>query len=403
MNALITVFPVGNGDMILVELQSGRTILIDVNIRQTGDGLPDVGKELRARLNRDGQGRPYVDAMLLTHPDQDHCRGLQENFHLGPLSSYPTPKEGEVAKVVIREMWSSPMVFRRKQRHETLCSDADAWKEEARRRAKLIKAGHVAGDGDRIQVLGKDEDNRTDGLEAVLVETGGTIARVNGAVDGTFSGHLLAPMPKGTDEEEETRSKNNSSVIVRLSIACGHTANACRYLVGGDAEVSIWERVWKNNKHAPGVLQYNLMQAPHHCSWRSLSWESWSDTKGKAKASTDARSALGQALSGASIIASSKEVSADDSDPPCIGAKREYEAILKPVNGAFLNTATHRVGKEEAPMVFAVCEDGPHLQAAGNTMGVKDASSSKSTQEQQVLATPRLYVPAQPVGRSVSG
>lgn len=403
MNALITVFPVGNGDMVLIELQSGRTILIDINIRQPGDGVPDVGTALRARLSKDGQGRPYVDAMLLGHPDQDHCRGLEEHFHLGPLSSYAVPKEGEVAKVVIREMWSSPMVFRRKQRHETLCSDAAAWKVEAQRRANRIKAGHVAGDGDRIQVLGKDEDKRTEGLEAVLVETGGTIVRVNGAVDGTFSGHLLAPMPKGTEEEEETRSKNNSSVIVRLSIACGQTSNACRYLMGGDAEVSIWERIWQNNKHIPGVLQYDLMQAPHHCSWRSLSWESWSDTGGEAKASTDARGALGQALGGATIIASSKEISADDSDPPCIGAKREYESILKPVGGTFLNTAIHKSGKEEVPMVFEVHEDGPHLQAAGSALGVKDVSGPRVTQEQQVLATPRLYVPAQPVGRSVSG
>src|SRR5205807_491986 len=45
--------------------------------------------------------------------------------------------------------------------------------------------------------------------------------------------------------------------------------------------------------------------------------------------------ALGQARSGALIIASSNEIFDDDVDPPCVRAKREYEQILKPVSGRF--------------------------------------------------------------------
>ena len=36
MVAKIAFFPVGNGDMTLVELESGRKILIDINIRARG-------------------------------------------------------------------------------------------------------------------------------------------------------------------------------------------------------------------------------------------------------------------------------------------------------------------------------------------------------------------------------
>ncbi|MDT8292221.1 metallohydrolase [Roseomonas mucosa] len=388
MSAIITVFPVCNGDMTLVEFESGRTLLIDINIRQPSEDIRDVAQDLRDRLKKDSEGRPYVDAMLLTHPDQDHCRGFVEHFHVGPLTDYSTPKKGEEGKIVIREMWSSPMTFRRKKKKDkALCADAEEWRQEARRRVNLFKAGKTPGDGDRIQVLGEDESGKTDNLDDILVKTGGTIERINGEMDKTFSGYLIAPKEKGTDEEEETRSKNNSSVIMRLSIANGEEKTACRYLLGGDAEVGIWERVWADHKRTPGLLEYNLMQAPHHCSWHSLSWESWGDTNGEAEVSQDARKALGQALADAYIVASSKEISDDDCDPPCYGAKEEYEDILSDKGGTFLNTEAHKHKGEVVPMVFEVTEDGPVLQATDSKLGIKDTTTKRAAVSAAYLQT----------------
>jgi hypothetical protein len=49
----IVFFPVDNGDMTLIELESSRTILIDVNIRESADDPkqepPDVASMLRKR------------------------------------------------------------------------------------------------------------------------------------------------------------------------------------------------------------------------------------------------------------------------------------------------------------------------------------------------------------------
>ncbi|MDA4178654.1 hypothetical protein NY836_14825, partial [Escherichia coli] len=72
----------------MIELEDGRTILVDVNARQPGADIPDVIAQLRKRLKRDALGRLYLDAFLLTHPDQDHCRGLREHFHLGPPETW---------------------------------------------------------------------------------------------------------------------------------------------------------------------------------------------------------------------------------------------------------------------------------------------------------------------------
>ena len=54
MTSKISFFPVGNGDMTLIETESKRKILIDMNIRAAADDpddeTPDVAEMLRERL-----------------------------------------------------------------------------------------------------------------------------------------------------------------------------------------------------------------------------------------------------------------------------------------------------------------------------------------------------------------
>ncbi len=378
MTPTVTFFPVDNGDMTLIQLETGRNILVDINIRQPDeDGkIRDVLADLRERLPKDN-GRHYVDAMLLTHPDQDHCRGLLEHFHLGPLADYAEPDEGEDGKIIIREMWSSPMVFRRRPAGDPLCKDAAAWAKEARRRVSLHKEGGTILTGDRIQVMGEDLPEKMEGIEDIVVKAGANITLIDGYDDGSFSGFLLAPKGKGNAAEEERRSKNHSSVIVRFSLARDEQLDGTRYLAGGDALVEIWERIWTDHKSRKHLLTYHLLGTPHHCSWRSLSAESWGDSDGTAEASKDALKALGQALEGAYIVSSSKPVVDDDDDPPCIGAKREYETIADGAEGQFVNTSEHKSDSGVEPMVFEVTTSGAVLQEAGTELGKRTTTSAK--------------------------
>ncbi|WP_200342155.1 hypothetical protein [Rhodovibrio sodomensis] len=139
MSASITFFPVSNGDMTLIRLDNGQTILVDLNIRGAADDedddTPDVATDLRDRLKRDAQERLYVDAFLLSHPDQDHITGLRNHFHLGPPDEWSKDDD----KIFIREMWSAPVVFRRASAENPLCEDAKAWAKEARRRVKRFR------------------------------------------------------------------------------------------------------------------------------------------------------------------------------------------------------------------------------------------------------------------------
>lgn len=357
MVAKITFFPVANGDMTLIILDSGRTVLVDANIRTSADDpdddTPDVAKMLRDRLKRDSHGRLYVDAFLLSHPDKDHCTGLREHFHLGSPEGWSKAAD----KILIREIWSSPLVFRRKSRNHVLCDDAAAFNSEARRRVARFRAsGTAVSDGDRILILGKDENGKTDDLQPILVQVDEVISRVNGEYESTMSARLLAPHPKGAEDEEDLRSKNRSSTILNFTLAGDGHADAGRFLTGGDAEVAIWERLWQRHNHRPDWLTYDILQTPHHCSWHSLSYDSWSEKGERAEICWDARTALAQARRGAVIVASSRPIKDDDKDPPCIRAKREYEKIAKDAGGSFV-----RVGEQrgDGTVEFEIGRHGP--------------------------------------------
>jgi hypothetical protein len=362
MASTITFFPVDNGDMTLITLADDTTILIDVNLRDCAEDDQDpscnVVKELRKRLKKDHNGRPYVDAFLLSHADQDHCRGMKKHFHLGPLSDYDDkPSEGEELKIVIREMWSSPMMFRRASKNHTLCEDAKSFNTEARRRVKIFKEKKPVLDGDRILIIGEDENGKTDGLESILVKIDEKFNRINGNTNQHAAMRVLGPLPLQEEAEEEKLRKNHSSVIMQISFKADRIEDACLFLTGGDAEVYIWEKLWQRKKNNLSEIQYDLLLAPHHCSWHTLSYDSWSECE-NPQVNPDAKSAISQCRDGGFIISSSKPIKDDKNDPPCWGAKKEYLAIIEKNEERFYCTGEYPSEKDPEPLTFKVSKEG---------------------------------------------
>jgi hypothetical protein len=379
MATKVTFFPVGNGDMALVELADGVHVLVDVNIREAADDGDEfnAAAALRKRLKRDAKGRPYVEAFLLSHPDQDHCNGLTRHFWLGSPADYPDDgKSDDEKRILILEMWSSPIVFRRASKGHVLCADAKAFAAEARRRVAVNRSKKFQNvqAGDRILVLGEDEDGKTDDLAPILVKVDQEFDRINWVHSKVFRARLLGPLPIGDEKDEELLSKNHSSVILNMQIAADErNPDACRYLTAGDAEVAIWELLWAKHRSNSAVLEYDLLLTPHHCSWHSLSYDSWSELREDAEVSQDARSALSQTRQGAIVVASSVPIKDDDNDPPCYGAKQEYVGIARDASGAFVCTGEYPTAAAPAPLEFTITTAGIVANAGKREVRVRKA------------------------------
>lgn len=397
MTAHIDFFPVGSGDMTLITLASGKTILIDTNIRQDADredkeDCPDVALMLRNKLGRDDRDRPYVDVFVLTHPDQDHCSGLRRHFHLGAPSRWKEPEEGESKAIIIREMWSSPLTFRRVQEIEgKLCNDAKAWRDEAKRRVRLHKdkANSAHDDGNLIRIIGQDrKESKTKGVEHLVVKVGDSLSKIGKKTDRTFSARLLSPKLVTGEEAEELSGKNNSSIVMKFSLSANDDPAKSvvdhpdgKFLTGGDAEVHIWRRIWDRNKDNKSVLGYNILQTPHHCSLGALSEDSYSGRDGKeakgedCKIDDEAYSALSQAQNGAFIVASTDEPEKKTGKDL---AKRHYQDIAKGVEGSILITS---VDSPQKTLRITISENGPKCSGSkGTIQGPKKKVGKGSTE-----------------------
>lgn len=368
MAAKIEFFPVGNGDMVLITTELGRTILIDCNIRssliENGEAL-DVNEELRNRLRRDINGRLYVDVFLLSHPDKDHCTGITDYFHLGSAEDW----DSEADKILIGEIWSSPIVFRRASKNHTLCDCAKYFNTEAKRRVELYRKNSIiAESGNKIRILGEDEYGKTDDILNITTKTGEAIPTINGYNDRSISPILLAPLSADTDEEMELLSKNHSSCIIQFLFKLSANDTVYKFLCGGDAEVAIWDKLY--NKYEYDQLQYDILLAPHHCSWHSLSYDSFSEKGKDAQICENARHSLSQAMPGAFIISSSNSIKDDGCDPPCIRAKQEYDEILKEISGKFYCTGKFKSEDDPAVLEFEIGKFGPELVTKNRTISV---------------------------------
>ena len=156
-NATIKYYPVDNGDCTLLTLGDGTTMLVDCNIRETAAGDTDdtkfdVKQDLLASLKRNASDNPLVDVFVLTHGDQDHCRGFSKNFYQGDPTKY-TAEDRKAGRILIEELWFSPMV-------EELSTndDEDVFEVEALRRVALhrAKAANCNAPGNRVVIIGYD-------------------------------------------------------------------------------------------------------------------------------------------------------------------------------------------------------------------------------------------------------
>ena len=136
----LVFWPVGNGDSTTVVADSETFLQVDLNHLEKSDDEEEaswaVVDELVKRLPK-VDGRPYLAAFALTHPDQDHCRGFAELLE----------------KVDIGELWFTPRVFN--EYKKDLCDDAKKFREEAEHRvAQTIGAKGDPGAGNRVRIFG---------------------------------------------------------------------------------------------------------------------------------------------------------------------------------------------------------------------------------------------------------
>jgi hypothetical protein len=376
----ITYFPVGNGDTSLISLSNGFYILIDCNITndsrdESEDTTYDVHNHLLSVLKKEND-IPYVDAFILTHPDEDHCRGFNETFYTGDPSVY-SDKHKKDSLIRIDELWFSPRIF--SPHEKDMCDAAKVIRKEANRRLRLYqeKKPERKNAGNRLRIVGYSENPDLKGLEEIITPAGNSINTINGSSIKDFSFFVHAPFKKDTDSKWAER--NDTSVVLQARFDVAEEKNAALAFFGGDSEFEVWEDIVRNSKE--NTLMWDIFMAPHHCSWSFFNTTPYKKDDKPNKYSIDL---LNKRRTGAIIVASCKPIKDDDDNPPHYAAAEQYRKIVGKDN--FFATGEYPDSKKPQPLIFTITKKGPQRKELSHTQ-----SSRTSLAINSVLKTPHTY------------
>lgn len=353
MKHSIKFYPVGNGDCNLITIGgANKKMMFDCNFRQKAEDENDemydvLGDLLDNELTTKKCGLPFLDAFLLTHPDQDHCRSFADKFYLGdPDAVSPSAKDDK--KILIGELWYSPRVF--EEQTGDLNADAKAFKKEAKRRMALYKSDprKADKDGNRIRIIGWTDNPDLKGLEDRIVTPGNTISEVNGTNCRYFEMFIHAPFKNDIAGED----RNMTSIVSQLRFDSEKERQIARIFLAGDTEWRIIEEIMDKTSD-DNNLKWDLLEAPHHCSYKFFADDREDDPN---KESLDF---LEKSESNAFVISSSKVVKQNSDNPPCQKAKNRYTDRVGKSN--FLCTSGTSEDEADKPIIFVIDNDGLKL------------------------------------------
>jgi uncharacterized protein YrzB (UPF0473 family) len=350
MKHSIKFYPVGNGDCDLITIgDANKKMMFDCNFRQkaeeNNEEMYDVLDDLLTNvLTTKRCGLPLLDAFLLTHPDQDHCRSFADKFFLGDPDSVPQSAKDD-KKILIGELWYSPRVF--EELSGELNADAKAFKKEAKRRMDLYKSdsNKADKDGNRIRIIGWTDNPELKGLENRIITPGNTISEVNGTSCRYFEMFIHAPFKDDIEGED----RNMTSIVSQLRFKSDKNSDdIARIFLAGDTEWRVIEEIM-NKTSNDDYLNWDLMEAPHHCSYKFFADDREDDPN---QASLDF---LDKSEESAFIVSSSKVIKKNSDNPPCQKAKNRYTDRVGESN--FFCTSGEKDNDTEAPITFDI-EDG---------------------------------------------
>ncbi|MVT10051.1 ComEC/Rec2 family competence protein [Chitinophaga tropicalis] len=363
----VTHFPVGNGDTSLIQTTDSAyttNIIVDCNIRNESLGskdpaMYDVKAHLLRSLNRKTVNGitnvPYADVFILTHGDEDHVRGFEQHFYQGDPRLY-SQRNKDAGEIINETMWFSPMVMGKANNE-----DERVFNKEARRRINLHRLNSPDRDlpGNRIAIIGYDGNEKLDGLRHYV--PGQIVSRFNNRELSTFSIFIHSPYQQGLTEDEV--DKNGVSIVfqARYKINPFSSTFSALFMFAGDANhEAIAEILDKTIRHGNATrhqaLAWDVLVAPHHCSWTFFNFCEQEDHPIPEK--TSIAFLRQRRTENAHVIASCKPISPYDKNPPHYAAKVEYVKVVGEKNFFNLATAIMR-GQTPQPIIYQVTAGGP--------------------------------------------
>ncbi len=359
-------WPVGCGDSTTVVVRDDVVLQIDIRHAESAEDdddpkVPVIDELLNLLPKKDG--KPYLAAFGATHLDKDHITGFKE------LKD----------KVTIGDLWFTPRVLW-EQDEDELCEDAKAFRDEAERRIKKLKADKTVGSGDRIRIIGYGPDlEQHREIYKNLPEGAVTVPGSEfTAIDGTDYADDFRTFVHAPFKEDAEAERNRTSFALQITLKNG--AETLRGLTFGDLAYKGLRQIF--DRSDSGDLEWDVFLSPHHCSKSVMYAQDEDDDEGEEKLQQGLLDDIeAAACADAYIVASSPPIPAKDEDganPPHRKAASRYEELVD--DGHFVCTGEQPNEASPEPVVFELGAEGYELRDAAGTAAVRESQVRAAAQ-----------------------
>lgn len=374
----IYFWPVGTGDSTTFVVRGGEVVFqVDLRHSQKSEDektdcapIIDYLEEHLPKVN----GKPYLSAFAITHPDKDHIQGFEELLK----------------RVTVGELWFSPRIFREHDDDpSSLGEDAKAFRNEAHRRVTAtIDACGDPGQGNRVRIIGYDtlldEDHYRDFPVEFFCVPGDVVNSLDGQnLAGEFRAFIHGPFKQKS--EEDVGDRNDTSLA--MQVVLGDDPASGGVLLFGDHKYPVLRKIIDITR-ASGKqenLNWQVLLAPHHCSKSAMYQTEDGEQVLKQDILDDLESyqiGAGHIVASSNCIPTSNE---DGDNPPHAIAKARYQEIAA---GDFV--CTHDDGGYAEPLKFKL--NGSEIvyvekQARPQKTGALAAAVSAARGSEQVPST----------------
>lgn len=252
-------WPVGTGDSTTIVVRPDVVMQVDLRDQDRADEpgavvAPVIDRLVQTLPTKDGQ--PYLAVLALTHADLDHICGFGDLLDSG---------------ILIGELWVTPRSWREAAGDDTVGEEAQRVHEEAVRRVtatkRAIEAGQEPTSGDRIRIIGHDEDGSDYGYAELpkqyITGPGHPITSLDGQDEtASFQAFVHAPF-----KDDCAGERNETSLAMQVTLRAEDGTEGRLLLLGDLSYVTIKKVFDYSEGHGrPETLTWDVLLSPHHCS-----------------------------------------------------------------------------------------------------------------------------------------
>ena len=255
----LSFFPLGNADTTRIVSPHGHRFLFDFAPVTDDNAQFDLEEDVRVDLRQ--AGKDGVDVLCITHVDHDHCRRIEEVFHLEHSLSH----QGS-GRLKIKTLWVPAAAI----------TETGLKTESAQRVQKEARHRLRQGSGIVVFSAPKALDDWLWGEGINPASRSGCIHHAGDLVRGwsfqqdEIEFFVHSPLSWRQDKQGEVVVRNSASVV--LQVVMRVNGSDTRLLLGADVDSADLEEVVKSTRRHDndGRLDWDVLKLFHHCSYKAL-------------------------------------------------------------------------------------------------------------------------------------